>query len=214
MRIDDSLFAYFASNPLDPIFLLPEVLCDGKHPYNRATLDALENIPKAEVDNTADDPKFRFHLTTDDPAGIELEQHSQHRPPPYDHKAIADLPFDDDCLISINHFATLQGAFERNGFRFTVLPVTSGSNSSFWLHNYIRSHASTGSIRIRLDPWVWGFASTFQPMEYRMWVWGDLSIGPTRLHYVSRYMAGGPEILSQVQTSYLQISFGSHLKLN
>lgn len=196
MRIDDPLFVYFASNPLDPLPLLQEVVRDDKHPYHRTTMDALMNVPKAEVDNTIDDPKFRFCLTTDDPVSVELEarteylarflqkeiprrkyqllleQHSQHRPPPYDHKAIADLPFDDDCLISIDHFAVLPGAFERNGFRFTMLPVAPGSNSSFWLHNYIRSHASTGSMRVRLDPWVWGPVSTFQPMEYRMWVWG------------------------------------------
>lgn len=175
---------------------MPEVVRNKSHPQHYATMITLDSIPEVEVQKIVNDPRFRFLLITDESEAVDLEarisyltcllqreipklkyrllvdQRGHARPEPYDHKALSDLSLDKNNLVSIKDFVMVPGALERRNFRFTFLP-TGASNSSYWLYSFIRSSSTLqNSIRVRLDPWVWGSSEEFRFMEYKMWVWG------------------------------------------
>ena len=196
LNLDRSLFAFYSSNSLDPLFLVPEVVRDKNHPQHYATMVILDSIPEVEVEKILNDSKFRFLLTTNGSEAMEqaarvsyltrflqkeiprmkyqllVDQRNSARPEPYEHKALSDLSLDKNNLVSTKDFVVVPGALERKKFCFTLLP-TGASNSSYWLYHIIRSSPTLqNSIRVRLDPWVWGPLEEFRHIRYKMWVWG------------------------------------------
>jgi hypothetical protein len=190
----EPVFRFFASSPMG-LLQLSGLSEEEAEPMRGAYDQQLELIPQPEVETALSNESFRFfneHIGSADlyrraaewvlARYLESEiprrrlrvlaDNKVERPSPYDHPALADLRISSDKLVSVREFDYEEGVFARNGYAFSMAPAVESPNAAYWL---LQSAASTDAFPdmwIRLDPFLWGRWDEFQPMSYRMLVYG------------------------------------------
>lgn len=75
-------------------------------------------------------------------------------------------------MVRCTDIEVIRNGFERNNEAFIMLPCTNAANSGYWLFNELFSIGREDLIKVRLDPLIHEPADTFNPMEFRMQVYG------------------------------------------
>ncbi|MFL5788969.1 MAG: hypothetical protein ACJ748_13000 [Flavisolibacter sp.] len=101
-----------------------------------------------------------------------LLERSVQPPLPYNQPELSNVELDNNYLASSSEFEIISGGICRHRRAFTLLPGTNASNSSYWLFAALFSINRNDLIRVRLDPLVHEPIETFNPMMYRMQVYG------------------------------------------
>lgn len=91
---------------------------------------------------------------------------------PYDHRALQDLTADGEGLVPLAEFEIDGDALCRRGTAFFVLPPVPGANANYWLLNELQRSGLANSVRVRLDPLLFGRADTLGGRFYRATVYG------------------------------------------
>lgn len=194
--VDQILLDYFASDPLDPLHHVYEIFNNDNHNYNRLLISNIRGIDKNIIEEAKNDDVYINIANKKNPLGEDIEaglwwlvkylhneiprrrieiyrtQKSQKRPPPYNHEALKDLKVDENKLVPLNQFQLKGTALSRNGFSFTLAPITEASNSSYWLSNYLANENLRNKLWVRLDPFICRKDEDYRSLEYRMWVFG------------------------------------------
>jgi hypothetical protein len=93
-------------------------------------------------------------------------------PLPYRQPELSAVELDNNNLASCLEFEIIRGGICRANRAFTLLPGTNATNSSYWLYQALFSIERTDLIRVRLDPLIHESLETFNPMMYKMQVYG------------------------------------------
>jgi hypothetical protein len=91
---------------------------------------------------------------------------------PYDHPDLQDIPVDEDGLVYLSAFRSYNGGFCLRDEVFTMAPSTTQANSSYWLLQELHEPELFDRVKIRLDPLIHQPKDAFNPMHFRMQVYG------------------------------------------
>jgi len=192
--IPDEVFDFFASNPAAPALTVAHEVSNLASPI-RVHLEAfLCAFDASDVAAAGSDPECQFiadrtvgpdraarawlaerTLTFEIPRRrlqVLRDDALAARPRPYGLPALEDLEIADDHLVSLLDFDFDGARLIRNGFAFLVLATTGSPNSTHWLLRAIYNQGLENRTRVRLDPFLYGPASAFPAMFYRMWMYG------------------------------------------
>ena len=184
--------SYFAASTMAPLFEVYSVYADKNHEVHYALLKDLEDISEEQVffyeneseikhlfgraDTLVDKKLLVFtDLVSNeiDKLRIKCLMDSNQQPPlPYDRPELLGVELDNNLLVKSSEFEIIQGGLCRNNRAFTLLPGTNATNSSYWLHGALFSISRNDLIRVRLDPLIHESVDTFNPMMYKMQVYG------------------------------------------
>jgi hypothetical protein len=92
---------------------------------------------------------------------------------PYDHPALARLAVDAEGLVPLAAFELDGDALCINGHAFFVAPPVPGSNAPYWLLQEFRRRKLVQSVRVRLDPLLFGRQDDLRGRFYRSLVFGQ-----------------------------------------
>lgn len=187
-------FDYFASNLLDPIFEVFEVLGNNSHSeYNNLLNDiggfSQEELNKYFQENHIDElnwsvenkEQFRrayylVHLLQKNIAKERLKKLTlqNRKPPPYNSKNLIDIELDEHFLASVDQFNLESFGYRKNGFVYTLCPTIEQSNSSYWISQAIMKFTKEKGLnfKIRLDPFIEIAVNKYSPILYKMLVHG------------------------------------------
>ena len=99
------------------------------------------------------------------------QEFSADRPDPYCHPALADIEITHDFLVPLREFDTGCGGLAREGFVFSMIPVTESVNASYWLSRTLTTSLHD-EVFIRLDPLLISPLEDYRSTMYRMLVYG------------------------------------------
>jgi hypothetical protein len=194
--LDDKLFQFFASDPLDPLHNVLEVFGDSLNPQHELLVSALHQLDRKYIEKIKGDPHYLHLMNKNNPMGEDIEaglwylikylhteiprrrmqiylsQKETNRPQPYDHDALEDLELNQEMLVPLSQFEIKGTALSRNGFSFSISPIVEASNSSYWLLNYLSRSEVRDKLWVRLDPFTCRKDEEYISLEYRMWVFG------------------------------------------
>lgn len=182
---------FFSSNLIDPFFEVFTVLHDPLHEQHQnliadmAAIDedalelfVLENGVDLHLEKSTDkDRDRRAHCLVDQlqkaiaSTRLIALASEEARPAPYDSSNLTDVEIDEHHLVSTGIF---EGAFVYKSCGYNLCPSIGASNSSFWTTNALLRiiHARGVHFKIRLDPFIEKTLEEFNPMMYRMTVYG------------------------------------------
>lgn len=182
---------YFASITMAPMFAVYEVYNDIKHHANPLLLEDLKAISEDEVKWYEENDELKHFLENELTLDrkkllIIIEKLAQQMsilriqelsdpvilPKPYDHSALQGLELDDKYLVRCTDIEIIRNGFQRNNEAFIMLPCTNATNSSYWLFNQLRAMNQDQFLKVRLDPLIHEPIDSFNPMEFRMQVYG------------------------------------------
>jgi hypothetical protein len=185
---------YFKNSLLDSFFSVSEILDDSNHPYHEKVQADLNNfnpsefrtyIKKYEIDKLLDRfdnkeiERRRFYLIHRIQNQIAFDRlcsltDNSNRPAPYNNKNLRNLTIDQNGLAEINSFDISLGGFKYNGFVYNLTPITDASNSAYWISQAIIKHHYESKLpfKIRLDPFIEIKEKEYNPMMYKMHVYG------------------------------------------
>jgi len=185
---------YFKSSLLDVSFALPEILDDPSHPEYanlKADVEIIdlidlelyveENKTDGFLDRQEDKHLGRcsFYLINKIQAEIakerlEIISDIDHRPAPYNSTNLSDLILQENNLVFTKELSQYRGGFKYKNYVYNLTPVTDASNSSYWLSEAIMrlSYGNGLNFKIRLDPFIEVNSSEYNPMSYKMDIYG------------------------------------------
>lgn len=182
---------YFSSITMAPMFAVGVLYDASSHPANYLLKQDLENISQDEIEWYEQNDELGIFLRDEDTllrkrillfservseAISKLRKEklcsNQERPAPYDRPSLQDLLVDDKGMVKCTDISIIRNGFQRNGEAFIMLPNTSATNSSYWLFNQLGAIGRRDLIKIRLDPLIHEPVESFNPMEFRMQVYG------------------------------------------
>ena len=184
--------SHFAASSMAPLFEVYEVYDDKFHTAHRALLQDLEAITEDLVSwylyesaikhlfsrkETLIDKKLLVFI---DLVGQEIDRlrikgllDKEVIPPlPYNHPTLEGVELDNNFLVSSSAFEIIRGGVCRNNEAFTLLPSTNATNSCYWLFNALFGIERNDLIKVRLDPLIHEPLETFNPVMYKMQVYG------------------------------------------
>lgn len=187
-------FDYFSKNLIDPQFKVFDVLDNNNHPEHERLMFDLNNIDKTDLEKYVIESNVDFYLDRvenkdigrrahylvdklhKDIARVRIEKllDKNARPAPYDSNNLSELYIDKNFLASIDQFKTDNYGFEKGNLVYTLCPILEQSNSSYWIFIAILKFAKENKInfKIRLAPFIEIPLNDYQPMFYRMLVYG------------------------------------------
>ncbi|MEP7376812.1 MAG: hypothetical protein ABI675_25665 [Chitinophagaceae bacterium] len=185
---------YFASSVMAPMFEVYEVYDKPEHEAYKALLNDLNEISGEQVlfyvneseikhlfgrHKTIIDRKlliFIFLISNEiDALRIRhLLSRSILPPLPYNHPELSATELDNNFLVKSSDFNTENGGICTPNTAFILLPGTDAINSSYWLHGALFSIGHNELIRVRLDPLIYAPVESFNPMMYKMQVYGTV----------------------------------------
>lgn len=97
------------------------------------------------------------------------------RPEPYNYEEIINSDVNDDGLISTKELEPYYQSVLSGDFAYRLCPVTTASNSSYWLFNLILKEAyhNKREFKIRLDPLIRIHKDSYSPLMQKMTIYGD-----------------------------------------
>ena len=176
------------------MFSLPDIARDSAHHFHDRLYEQLESVPEQEIERLITDRRFRFfhngtraalskkarewHILELIDREIPLlrrrlltQEFSADRPDPYCHPALADIEITHDFLVPLREFDTGCGGLAREGFVFSMIPVTESVNASYWLSRTLTTSLHD-EVFIRLDPLLISPLEDYRSTMYRMLVYG------------------------------------------
>ncbi len=182
---------HFAQTTMAPLFEVSEVYHDTTHPAHDLLLSDLASISDETVEWYMMQSDIR-HLVTrredmmekkvliftslvsdeiDKLRMLELCA-SNPRPKPYEHAVLVDVELDRNMMVKCDDLEVTYGGFTKGEEAFMLLPCTNATNSSHWLLEAILSIDRPGLLKVRLDPLIHEALETFNPMMFKMQVYG------------------------------------------
>src|SRR5690554_1839305 len=188
-------FDYFSrtlQDPSDEVFI---VLDDKDHLEHANLLADLRSIDKEEleeyvsssyVDHLIRESKdkdqgrrefFLIHLLQKGIANERISRliSSKTDPPsPYNSNNLKNISIDKNHLVNIEQFNLDCFGLEKDGLVYTLCPMLEQSNSSYWIFSeLLELKIKRGlNIRLRLDPLIEVPLDRYNPMMFKMQVWG------------------------------------------
>ncbi len=171
-------FEYFASDPLDVMFTVFEVADDSLHPKHRDLVRDLGDITGDELIQFREEGKYNHLISRKNVRSEERETKlwfmvdylhrtiaskrllilanklGAEKPAPLDHPALKDIEMNNENLVPLREFTTNGTQLTRNGFSFTMSPIVSQSNSSYWLLTMLTNSNLKNRSWVRLDPFI------------------------------------------------------------
>lgn len=92
--------------------------------------------------------------------------------PPYDHPALAGVVPDSEGLVPLSAFEIDGDSLCRNGHSFFMLPAVPAMNANYWLLAELERTSLVDSVRVRLDPLLWGPANELRGRFYKATIYG------------------------------------------
>jgi hypothetical protein len=186
--------SFFASELIDPLWRVFEILEDKDHPQHLNLLIDIDNIDnedyqnyviKYSLDSFVNRQKekevakrayylaFRLQKEIAKERFLKLLEFDK-RPEPYNKENLSSLDLDKHNLITTDHFNIEYSRFQYNNSVYELCPINGGSNSSYWLFQAIlKCIINSGYIfKIRLDPFKEFQSEDYIPMIYKMYVHG------------------------------------------
>jgi hypothetical protein len=184
--------SHFGASTMAPLFEVYSVYNDKNHDSHDQLLKDLEDISEEQVffyENESEIKHFfgRAETLIDkkllvfidlvsneiDKLRIKCLLDTRQQPPlPYDRPELSGVELDNNLLVKSSEFDIILGGLCRNNRAFTLLPGTNATNSSYWLYGALFEIIRDDLIRVRLDPLIHESADTFNPMMYKMQVYG------------------------------------------
>ena len=189
--IQFSSLQHFATTTMAPLFEVGEVYHNPEHPAHALLLFDLASIPEQVVEWFMTESDIR-HLVTrrddvmeqkvliftslvsdeiDNLRKLELCS-SNSRPKPYDHTELQEVALDRNMMVKCDDMQMRLGGYTKGEEMFVMLPCTNATNSSYWLQDAINSIRRPDLLKIRLDPLIHEPVATFNPMMYKMQLYG------------------------------------------
>lgn len=190
--IAEELLNHFAASPLGPLLALPDLLHTVDHPLNESLRRCLDEIPTTLVSAKKTDFRSGNRVGVESDLDEDVRQsiligelnntisrlrlksilQRTERPLPYSLPELSDLVVDADGLVAMREFDFNGSVLERNGRAFMMAPFVESTNSPYWFLLQAAQHKLTSSLRIRLDPYLHGPATSFPNIKYLMQVYG------------------------------------------
>jgi hypothetical protein len=185
---------YFASNLIDPMWKVFEVLDNKNHyQYNNLMRD-IENIDNYDLENFVREQHvdsflnrqenkelgrrayymvFKLQKEIAKERIIKLLEFNK-RPEPYDRENLSNINLDKNYLIATNQFDLIYYGFQYDKFVYELCPINGASNSSYWIFQAIlKCINNSGAVfKVRLDPFKEIRPDDYNPMMYKMYVYG------------------------------------------
>jgi len=185
---------YFKSMPSDPEFEIYNAIEKTDHPCHEMIILDLQAIPGPELNEYCDQYHVDFYIGRQKDKDLarrtwflkheirtqiamlrkELlieSQNNSHQSDP----ELSGVEFDDKGLVDIQNFTPYNGVgLMRGETVFNICPSTNASNSSYWLSDLIfkQSFQNNRKFKVRLDPLIKVNKEMYQPMFFKMWVYG------------------------------------------
>ncbi len=184
---------YFCSSLIDPFFEVFEILDNPKHIEYQNLSDDLLNLDKSELENyvtkhnvdrllsraeNKDQQRRAWFLIDLLQKGIAEKRLSilvtKGRTLPYTSDNLKDIPIDQNNLISVKELSDSHFGLYRNEYFYQLTPSIIQSNSSYWTTIALFKLAAERKIdfKVRLDPFIEKHKDDYNPMVYRMWIYG------------------------------------------
>jgi hypothetical protein len=187
-----SSLPFFAASTGAPLFDVPMVYDDSDHPWHEALLADILSITAGELDFFEGSGSVFFdHLDSRLDRDTQLRIYysivqiqlavgrlrkqllsDRSRLSPYDHPDLRDASVDKDGLVHLAAFQPHRGGFTLHDEVFTIAPGTNATNSCYWLLQELRDPEHFDRAKIRFDPLIHQPKATFNPMHFRMQVYG------------------------------------------
>ncbi|MDP1763814.1 MAG: hypothetical protein Q8L07_07980 [Sediminibacterium sp.] len=183
--------SYFASVTMAPMFEVYHVYDDLEHWAYPLLLEDLQSISEEDVkwyeenddlkhflkdESTLDRKKLLIfiEMVAEEIAKLRLNElvTANTLPKPYDHPALQGLEQDNNCMVKCTDIEIVRNGFHRNNEAFIMLPCTNATNSSYWLFNLLMQIGRDDLLKVRLDPLIHEPFESFNPMEFRMQLYG------------------------------------------
>ncbi len=185
---------YFSESIIDPIHEVFRVLDNVNHQEYEKLLSDLESIEKDELTKYIEDKNIDFFIR--DVINIDLERRAyflanllhleiarerlntlldtSSRPKPYNSNNLNDVSIDNSGLVNISDFNLNRRGITYSDFGYRLCPSTDTDNSSYWVFLEIASLATEKlkSFKIRLDPFIEKPITEYNPMMFKMTVYG------------------------------------------
>lgn len=183
---------YFAASTVPPLFEVFEVYDDNTHSQHQNLLNDIHNISPSHLEwfdsnfnidfllekNNREIAKLLYVLI--EMLNLEIGKlrvmHLKHldssAPAPYNHISLQGLELDKNFLVHVSDLQVKRGGFSLGGEVFMLLPSTNATNSTYWLLQELGNIRQKELIKIRLDPLIHQPADAFNPMVFRMQVYG------------------------------------------
>lgn len=194
INIHKTLLDAFSTSYDPPHWIIEKLITSDDNEVRSALKSALDAVPTSAVDELDDDihakldlvfrsgdrdERVRLHVVC---TAVERAMHQariaeisnaeKKRSKPYDHPILCDIPVDEEGLVPLSAFKLKGDALCYKGHAFFVLQALPASNANYWLLQNIVRHGLTNSMRIRLDPLLYGPEKDLAGHFYRMDVYG------------------------------------------
>ncbi|WP_396149827.1 hypothetical protein [Flavobacterium sp.] len=185
------IFEYFKSSQEDALFGISELLDNPNHPEYQNLMTDIENIDLNILENFVESQKInrflggkdnqhhekcKWFLISTIQKGIAEERLKAlvENKLPYNSENLKFLEIDENSLVSIKDFELYKNGFKYNDYVYNLTPVTSGSNSSYWISQIIISltYYNNLNFKIRLDPFIEIHHQEFEHLAYKMTIYG------------------------------------------
>lgn len=178
---------------MDPFFEVAQIIDDPKHPTHQLILNDLTMFSEEDVVEFLDQYAQYASREEDKEAyarrwllvnllqkRIKEERNRllislDNRPEPYNYEEIINSDVNDDGLISTKELEPYYQSVLSGDFAYRLCPVTTASNSSYWLFDLILNEAyrNDREFKIRLDPLIRIHKDTYSPLMQKMNIYGD-----------------------------------------
>jgi hypothetical protein len=187
-----SSLPFFASSTGAPLIDVPTVYDEADHPWHKALLTDLSAITPEELEafqrsgsvflhhleaRHDRDTQLRIYFTIEE-MGREIGRlrkqilSDRSSLSPYDHPDLKAVSVDENGLVYMSAFQSFNGGFSLQDEVFTLAPSTNQTNACYWLLQELRDPHLSARVKIRLDPLVHHPKAMFNPMHFRMQVYG------------------------------------------
>jgi hypothetical protein len=184
--------SHFAASTMDPMFEVYEVYDSRSNEVHEALLKDLDGISEDQVffyeheseikhlfgrSKTLVDKKLLVFIDLVskeiDKLRIKCLVDRNVQPPlPYSRPELTGVELDNNFLVRSSEFDIIRGGICRRNRAVTLLPGTNATNSSYWLYAALFAIGRNDLIRVRLDPLIHESLDSFNPMMYKMQVYG------------------------------------------
>lgn len=185
---------YFASDLVDPIWKVFEVLDNKTHPQYLDLISDIKSIDKDDLEKYTSDNHidhllgryedkevgkrayyivFKLQKEIAKEKIIKLLEPCK-KPDPYNSENLSQVNLDKNYLIATNQLNLTYHRFQFGSYVYELCPITGGSNSSYWISQSILFCIRKQGIvfKVRLDPFKEIPSEDYNPMMYKMYVHG------------------------------------------
>ena len=192
------LIEYFASEVLPTYNILPFISLRKLNPIHEILNNFINSLPENLIENHILSPGFKLRniaedretqifkgridytskLITDIISKKRLEmllnQHLNNRPQPYTHPDLVDMNLSPHFLVNMRDFDLNKGLLNRNDTIFQITPSLPAHNSLYWVQRNLfeLNLSKINSIRIRIDPFMIKSLNKYNPIFYKMLIYG------------------------------------------